>query len=154
MAKLFWLNNLTENIVAYITEASGFARKLLSKKTKGWFKLKLLSQIAIILIISYIGDTVSKLLSLPIPGNVLGMAILLACLGAGVIKVEMVDRVSKLMLDNLSFFFIPVTVGLITLMDLLHGKWLAIVIICLFSTVVTMVSTGLTVQLLGRKLNK
>ncbi|ADG81507.1 CidA/LrgA family protein [Thermincola potens] len=116
--------------------------------------MKLLSQIAIILIISYIGDTVSNLLSLPIPGNVLGMAILLACLGAGVIKVEMVDRVSKLMLDNLSFFFIPVTVGLITLMDLLHGKWLAIVIICLFSTVVTMVSTGLTVQLLGRKLNK
>lgn len=95
-----------------------------------------------------------KSLGLPIPSTVIGMIALLIGLLSGVIKLEMIDEVSKFLLDHLIFFFIPAGVGIMTSVDMIRDKWLSILIVIVLSTIITMVVTGLTVQVLAKKSKK
>lgn len=82
----------------------------------------MLKQFSIILSIYFLGEGLQKAFNLPVPGNVLGMLILFFGLYAGVVKLEMIDRASDFLLDNLAFFFLPAGVSLITCFTLLEGK--------------------------------
>ncbi|WP_340818084.1 CidA/LrgA family protein [Methanolobus sp. WCC4] len=108
-------------------------------------------QFGIILAICYLGDLIHNYLSLPIPGNVLGMVILLIFLLTGVIKLSMIEDVSNFFLKHLAFFFIPAAVGIITCFTILEGKWTALFIISVVSTFIIAVVTGATVQILMRR---
>lgn len=112
--------------------------------------MKLLRQIGIILGICFLGGLLQRGLKLPIPGNVLGMVILLAALSGGLIKLETIAEVSDFLLDHLAFFFIPAGVGIIACLGLLKGKWLVVVGVCLITTVLIMVITGHTIQWMQR----
>lgn len=116
----------------------------------GWILLKLLRQAGIIVGICFIGELLQRLLKLPIPGNVLGMLILFTCLCTGVIKLEMINEISDFLLDHLAFFFIPAGVGLLACTDALNGKWLAFLGVCIITTIIVMIITGHTVQILKR----
>lgn len=100
------------------------------------------------------GELIQKISGLPIPGNVIGMLILFFGLYSGLIKLDMIGKVSDFFLENLAFFFLPAGVSLITCFALLEGKWTAILTVSLVSTVVTLAATGLTVQLVKRSLAK
>lgn len=112
--------------------------------------MKLLRQTGIIVGICFAGELLNRLLKLPVPGNVLGMLILFTLLCTGVIKLEMIKEISDFLLDHLAFFFIPAGVGLLACMDALSGKWLAFLGVCVITTIIVMVVTGHTVQLLKR----
>ena len=112
--------------------------------------MKLLRQIGIIFGISLLGGILQRLLKLPIPGNVLGMVILLGGLCGGIIKLEMIEEVSDFLLAHLAFFFIPAGVGILACLGLLRGKWLAVLGVCLITTVLIMVVTGHTIQWMQR----
>ncbi len=114
--------------------------------------MKYLRQMGIVLIISFLGELISKFLNLPIPGNVLGMVILLILLSTGIVKLEMIEDLSNFLLSYLAFFFIPAGVGLINNLDLLKANWLSIFLICALSTIITMVVTGWTIQFIKRRL--
>lgn len=113
--------------------------------------MKYLVQFGIILIVCFMGDFLHNALSLPIPGNVMGMLILLFFLLTGVIKLSMIEDVSNFMLKHLSFFFVPAGVGLITCFSILEGKWTALTIVSVVSTVIIAATTGITVQILMRR---
>lgn len=108
-------------------------------------------QFAIILSICIIGNMLHDYLQLPIPGNVIGMALLLFLLLTGIISLSMIEDVSNFMLKHLSFFFIPAAVGLITCFSILEGKWAALVFISVVSTFIIVVVTGATVQILMKR---
>lgn len=112
--------------------------------------MKMIRQFGIVLIICFLGELLRKVFSLSIPGNVLGMLILLVCLCTGVIKLEMIEDASNALLDHLAFFFLPVGVGLITCMGILKSCWQNVLIIAFISTIIVMVITGITVQLFKR----
>lgn len=112
--------------------------------------MKILRQLAIILIIAFSGEVLSKIFHLPLPGNVLGIVILLCLLSLKIIKLEMIEDISKFLLDHLQFFFIPAGVGLISNLELLKSKGVAILLICIISTIVVMTVTGLTIEFLKR----
>ncbi|WP_315120083.1 CidA/LrgA family protein [uncultured Clostridium sp.] len=116
--------------------------------------MKLLRQMGIILILCLLGELIHNIFKLPIPGNVLGMLILFIALCAGIIKIDMIDTLSKFLLDHLSFFFVPAGVGIISCMSLLKGKWFAFLSILFISAIITMVVTGWTIQLYARRTNK
>lgn len=116
--------------------------------------LKYLRQLFVILLICFVGELLHRLLKLPIPGNVLGMIILFLLLCTGVIKIEMIEDISRFLLDHLAFFFIPAGVGLIACLGILEKNWLPLLSICLIITVVVMVITGHTVQLFKRGRSK
>lgn len=116
--------------------------------------MKLFRQLCIILSICFLGDILSKKLVIPIPGSVIGMIILFIFLYTGVIKLCMLDEISKFLLDHLAFFFIPAGVGLISSIPIIKDKLLAIFIITFISTIIVTISTGLTVQLFKRRDSK
>lgn len=116
--------------------------------------MKLLRQLAIILIIGYLGEVIHTIFHLTIPGNVIGMSILFACLYKGIIKVTMIDKITDFLLDHLAFFFIPAGVGIVTCLPLLKNKWVSFIIICLITTVLIIVVTGWVIQLYIRRIEK
>ena len=113
--------------------------------------MKYLRQLSIILGICFAGEVLNRLFNIPIPGNVLGMLLLLICLLAGIIKVEMIEETVNFLLDHLAFMFIPAGVGLMACFDILKGNWISILTITVVSTIVIMVSTGWIVQILMRR---
>lgn len=110
--------------------------------------MKIFREAIIILGIYLIGEFISKGLSLPIPGNILGMLILLTLLCTKVIKVEKIESISNFFLDHLAFFFIPAGVGLITSFDSIKDSLILIIILCIITTSIVIVVTGLIVQLI------
>lgn len=113
--------------------------------------MKYIVQFLIILAICFTGEIIHSYFNLPVPGNILGMLLLLLLLMTGVIRLSMIEDVSNFMLRHLSFFFIPAAVGLITCFTILEGKWTVLMFISVVSTFIIAVVTGATVQLLIRR---
>lgn len=113
--------------------------------------MKILRESIIILSIYLIGEIISKSLFLPIPGNILGMLILLLLLCTKVIKVDQIESISNFFLDHLAFFFIPAGVGLLTSFNLIKDSLLNIIIICIITTSLVLVVTGKVVELIINK---
>lgn len=117
--------------------------------------MKYLRQLAIILVICFLGEALSRLLKIPVPGNVLGMVILLISLLSGVIKLEAIEDVTEFLLKHLAFFFVPAGVGIIGSMDIIAKNLFPILAVILLSTIVVFAVTGITVQILkGDKKNE
>jgi holin-like protein len=116
--------------------------------------MKLLRQFGIILLIVFVGDGIQRLFKLAIPGSVIGMMMLFIGLSTGFVKLNMVEKASKALLDHLSFFFIPAGVGLISYLGILKSDGIAIVAISVITTIMVMVITGYTVQMMKRRNKK
>jgi len=116
--------------------------------------MKLFREAIIILGIYLLGEFISQVLSLPIPGNILGMLILLVLLWTKVVKLEQIETIANFLLDHLAFFFIPAGVGLMTSVGIIKDSWLKLIIVCIVTTIIIIASTGLIVQYITRKTKK
>lgn len=108
--------------------------------------MKLFRETIIILGIYLLGELISKGLSLPLPGNILGMIILLILLCTNIIKIEKIENISSFFLDHLSFFFIPAGVGLISSFNSIKDSILSILLLCIITTIIVLLTTGYVVQ--------
>ena len=95
------------------------------------------------------GELVARLLDLPIPGNVIGMAMLLLALSAGFVKEESLAEAGELLLKYMALFFVPAGVGVMLYFELIAKEWLPIIVGTVVSTFVVMAVTGWVEQLLG-----
>ncbi|EGT3615375.1 CidA/LrgA family protein [Clostridium perfringens] len=116
--------------------------------------MKLLREMLIVVFIYFLGEFISKSFIHSVPGNIIGMLILLVLLCTKVLKVEAIDTVSQFFLDHLAFFFVPAGVGLMTSVGLLEGNVLKLLFICIASTFIVIGVTGLVVQALIRRKEK
>lgn len=112
--------------------------------------MKIIRQFGIIMLICFLGEALKVFLGIPIPGNVLGMIILLVCLLTGIIKVNMIEDVCNFLMEHLAFLFLPAGVGLISCSGYSARNWVCVVVICILSTAVVMVTTGRVVQFFKR----
>lgn len=112
--------------------------------------MKLLRQLLIILAICFLGEALKIILKIPVPGNVIGMIILLVALCTGIIKIEMIKEVSDFLLSHLAFFFIPAGVGLISCLSDVKGSIFPILMVLIITTIIIMAVTGIVVQLVKR----
>ncbi len=101
-----------------------------------------------LLLFQLCGEFVSRFLDLPIPGNVLGMGLLLAALSAKIIDVKWIEEAADLLLSNMALFFVPAGVGVMVYGDLIAAEWLPITVATIVSTFVVMALTGTLAQLL------
>ncbi|CAH0276861.1 Holin-like protein CidA [Peribacillus sp. Bi96] len=72
-------------------------------------------QLILLLIICKLGYYLADLLHLPIPGNVIGMILLFILLQTKVLKVEWIELTSGFLVKHLAFFFIPISISLMTM---------------------------------------
>jgi holin-like protein len=97
---------------------------------------------AILLLLQFVGEMVSTGLNLPIPGNVLGMGLLLLALNLKLVRSQWVEDAAELLLSHLALFFVPAGVGVMVYFDLLTAEWLPIMVSTVLSTFVVMAVTG------------
>ncbi len=116
--------------------------------------MKLLRQFGFILGLTLFGELIKKVFKLPLPGSVIGMIVLFLLLYLKVVKVENLKEISSFLLDHLSFFFVPAGVGLMAYMGILRDNWFEIGIISLITTVIVLLITGYSIQLLRKRWNK
>jgi holin-like protein len=113
----------------------------------------MLIQCAVIFICLLVGEAVVSLTGCKIPGSIIGMLFLTLMLQLKVVKPRHVDKISKVLLANLGFFFIPAGVGLMLYLDLIENNLIAIVITSVVSTIIVMLATAFVHQLLRRHAN-
>lgn len=116
--------------------------------------MKIFRQTLIILSISLCGEFLSKFFALPVPGNIIGMLLLLFLLMSKIIKLEAIETVSNFFLDHLAFFFIPAGVKLMSSFNLIKDDLLNIFLLCIITTILVIIFTGKTVDFILNKKNK
>ena len=114
--------------------------------------MNILKQWILILFVYFLGEVSAKSLSLPIRGNIMGMIFLFIFLVTGIIKLEKIEDAAKSILSNLAFLFIPAGVGLMNYFGIISNYVAQILFIVVITTFIVMSCTGLTVQLISRKI--
>ncbi len=119
--------------------------------------MKIIYQFGIILSFWMLGEGLNRLLLpiIQIPGAIIGMIFIAAALSTGLLKEHHIKDIGDLLLNNISFFFVPASVGIIALSGVtgtLLGKLLLIALISTFTTMlVTMWVTHICIQLRRKK---
>ena len=108
-----------------------------------------LIQFAILLLFWFLGETLSVILSpiILIPGSILGMLLLFLALSLGILKEKHIEETSDFLLNNIAFFFIPASVGV---MAIVTSNLFILIIIGIVSTIITMLVTMLVTQMLTK----
>ena len=104
-----------------------------------------------LLLFQLCGEIISRSFSLPIPGNVMGMGLLLFGLIVGWVDVKWIEEAAELLLSNMTLFFVPAGVGVMVYSDLIAAEWLPITVATVVSTFVVMAVTGVLAQKLEKK---
>lgn len=112
--------------------------------------MKHLRQIMIILLFVFLGEVLNKIVGIPIPGNILGMLLLLLSLLAGIVKLHQIEEVSRFLLDHMAILFIPAGVGLISVTGIIKDTWWILLLITISTTFLVMSVTGLVVKFTRR----
>lgn len=96
-----------------------------------------------------VGEAVVHALAIPMPGAVVGMALLFFYL---VVRQDDpgLEPFTAAFLRHLSLLFIPAAVGIVAHLDRIAEEWLAITVALLASTVVAILTTAVTLKLLQR----
>ena len=113
--------------------------------------MRILRQLTIILLFTLAGEALHALLPLPIPASIYGMALLFACLMAGIVRVEAIREVSSFLIEIMPVMFIPATVGLMESFGLLLPSLGAYITIMVVSTFMVMAVAGRVTQAFIRR---
>lgn len=101
-------------------------------------------QFGILFTFLMLGEFIVWLTNIPVPSSIIGMLLLTFSLHAGWVKPFQIERLATFLTKNMGFFFVPAGVGLMNCYGILSDQWLPIVIICVVSTVIVIISTGWT----------
>ncbi len=101
---------------------------------------------------SYIGDWISLLLKLPIPGSIVGLLLLFICLYFKIVPEKYIKDGAGFILVILPLFFIPATVGIIQFPNLLSGQGAILIGIVMVSTFMTLIVSGYSSQIVEKKM--
>lgn len=112
--------------------------------------MKYLRQFLIILAISFIGELLNRLLPLPVPASIYGMAILFICLCTGIIKLDSVKETGNFLIEVMPIMFIPAGVGLMASWGVLKPMLIPVSIITVVAIVTVMAVTGRVSQMIIR----
>jgi len=109
--------------------------------------------IFIILLFYFIGQVISYLISGFIPGSIIGMMLLFACLCFKVkgITADNVRDVANTFTKNMAMFFIPAGAGLLGSFGLISKFWMSILIICSVSTILVIIVVALVQQQMEKR---
>lgn len=113
--------------------------------------LKFVLQIIGLILINKAGFYIVELMNLRIPGNVLGMILLFLLLWMRVVRLEWFEGAADFFVRHLSFFFVPVSVGLMTLGGLIAENGIQLAIILVLSAIVGMAFAGVTSNVLIKR---
>ncbi len=110
----------------------------------------MLNAITVLLLFQLVGEVLTQLFHLPIPGPVLGMGLLFLALFFPKFLPEELRQTAQAILQHLSLLFVPAGVGILQHLHRVEREWLPITLALVLSAVITVAVTALTVRALVR----
>jgi len=110
-----------------------------------------IKQFLIILGALFLGYTATSLTGIPVPSNVMGLAILFLALLAGIVKLKDVQATAEFILKYLALFFVVPTVGIMIYFDLLAAEALKIFIPLILSILAGLFTAGKVTDILIKR---
>ncbi|MGF1641361.1 MAG: CidA/LrgA family protein [Rhodospirillales bacterium] len=111
----------------------------------------MLAFFTVLLVCQLIGEVIVVAAAVPVPGPVVGMAILFGGLMIHGSVPEDLAAAGELLLRHLSLLFVPAGVGVMVHADLIAGELLPIAVALVASTVLTIAVTAVLMRWLGRR---
>lgn len=105
----------------------------------------------IILGASLAGETLCRLLPLPVPAAVYGLVLLFAALQLGLVKVERIRTAGNWLIGIMGLLFVSPVVNLLDSWDLVKDRLLPVAVIVGLSTLAVFGAAGRLTQWLRRK---
>lgn len=131
-----------------------FSYKIKPNSKKEADLVKQLKQLFWILLFSFIGEFLSMISPVAVPGSVIGMVLLFVALHFKWVKMVQVEEVGTWLTDNMAIFFVPAGVGLMTNFDILGDIWWQLLVTILITTTLMIAFVALIVQWLKRRTDK
>ena len=100
-----------------------------------------------------LGELIVRATGVKLPASIIGMLIL-TLLKLNVIKLEWVRGLTDFLIANLGFFFVPPGVALMLYFDLIKAEIVPIALATLLSTIIVLLVTGHTHQVVSKGENK
>ena len=110
----------------------------------------MLQAITVLLVYQLVGEVLALVLKLPVPGPVIGLALLFLTLLVRGAAPEKLRDTANGVLSHLSLLFVPAGVGVMVHLGRLGAEWLPIVVALVVGTVLTIAVTALAMQWLQR----
>lgn len=119
----------------------------------GRYRRRMIATLALILSLQLVGEIAARALSLPLPGPVVGLILLvLICL----IRPALADRIrpeTQGLLQHLSLFFVPAGVGIVAHLPLLQQHGIGLAVAIAVSTVLAIAAGALVFTWVARAMN-
>ncbi|HCG75694.1 MULTISPECIES: CidA/LrgA family protein [Staphylococcus] len=106
------------------------------------FLVKLILQLALILLITFIGTEVQKLLHIPLAGSIVGLILFFFLLQFKIIPESWIDVGANFLLKTMVFFFIPSVVGIMDVASNITLNYVLFFIVIIIGTCLVALSSG------------
>jgi len=111
---------------------------------------RLFAELAVLLALFLVGGQLAAWLGWPIPGGVMGLALLLVLFACGVVKPATLQLGAGWLMAEMLLFFIPALMSLLDYGVLMRTEGWRILLVIAVSTLMVMVVTAFTVELVCR----
>lgn len=116
--------------------------------------MKYLFQIGSIAAISAVAELLYIVIPLPIPASVYGLVLLFVLLMTKVIKLAQIEETADYFLLIMPVLFLEPSVKLMTSLSIMKGQAVRLFVLCMISTCVTIMVTGMVAQAVIRMRGK
>ncbi|MGO2260589.1 MAG: CidA/LrgA family protein [Lactococcus lactis] len=103
-------------------------------------------QLLIIFGFSFIGNVISNVFRLPVPGSILGMILLFLALQFKILEFRHVDEAGSFLINNMTILFLPAGVGIMAKWNLISHFWAQILLIVVAALIINMLILGKLVE--------
>jgi len=110
----------------------------------------MLAAFAALLVCQLVGEAIVRLVGLPVPGPVVGMALLFGWMLVRAPTPDELGDTADTLLKHLSLLFVPAGVGVVQHIDRLGHEGLRLIAVVVLGTVIALAVTALTFEYLAR----
>lgn len=104
--------------------------------------IKLLLQLGIIIVITYIGTEIQKIFHLPLAGSIVGLFLFYLLLQFKIVPLTWVEDGAKFLLKTMVFFFIPSVVGIMDVASEITLNYILFFAVIIIGTCIVALSSG------------
>lgn len=108
--------------------------------------MKFVRQFTIIIVVSFIGEVLNRIIPLPVPASIYGLVLMFLCLFFRIFPVDAVRETSGFLNGIMPVLFVPSSVGFINAIPLMKKYGIQFFIIAVVSTFLVMIVTGHVAQ--------
>ena len=108
--------------------------------------MKIYLQLLIIFGFSFIGNVISNVFRLPVPGSILGMILLFLALQFKILEFRHVDEAGSFLINNMTILFLPAGVGIMAKWNLISHFLAQILLIVVGALIINMLILGKLVE--------